>query len=122
MTINFNTAFVPEQLEVENGLSMDELLAAAEAEFRSTSVDSYGLDTTAMGYVGATCELNITEIRTGDSYLISATESVPTLEIWGQRIYHFANGDQLGQEQGDIKLLLINPQDGTILSRFGRKD
>lgn len=122
VTIHCNTAFIPEQLEVENGLSMDDLLAIAEEEFRSTNVDSYGMDTTAMGYAGATCELNITEIRAGDSYLISAAEAVPTLEIWGTRTYIFANGDRLGEEQGAIRLLLINPQDGTILSRFGRKD
>lgn len=121
VTININTAMVPEALEVEAGISLENCLTAMELEFRSTNVDDYGLDTTAYGHVGARCEVNVTQIRAG-TYLISETQSIPTIEIWGTRKYIFTNGDELGEEMGELELLCISARDQKILRVFGRKD
>lgn len=121
VTININTAIVPEELEVENGVSLKDMQAAMEQEFKSSDVDGYGLDTTAMGYVGAKCEINVTRIVPGD-YLITETEAVPTMEVYGTRKYIFADGDELGEEMGDIHLMTINARNCEILNVFGRKD
>ncbi len=121
VTINIDTGIVPEELEVEPGISLENMLTAMEQEFKSSNVDGYGLNTTAVGHVGAKCEINVTRILPGD-YLISETEAVPTMEVYGTRKYIFANGDELGEEMGDIHLMTINARNCEMLNVFGRKD
>jgi len=121
VTITVDTLLVPAQLE-KNGLTVEQIQTAVEQELRRKTVDNYGLDTTAVGHVGARCEIHVTQIRSGDDYLVAADKAVPTLEVWGTRTYVFSNGDRLGEEQGSIKLLLLNASDGTILISFGEKN
>ena len=120
VTIQIDTRLLEDLMQ--HGLSLEGLKSAIEAEFRRKNVDDYGLNTTQMGYAGARCVLEITEVEPGGDYLIAADTPVPTVEVWGTRTYVFSNGERMGEEQGDIKLLLLNARDGSVLVSFGIKN
>lgn len=121
VSISINALLSLEELE-KYGLTVEAMQSVIEQKFRAKTVDSYGLNTTAMGYEGATCQIRITDIKPGGDYLVAADKAVPTIEVWGTRTYVFANGDRLGEEQDTIQLLMLNAQDGTILISFGEKN
>ena len=108
-------------LEVENGLTLEELLNKAKEEFQTTRVNSFGFDPEKMGHEGrTTVEICIRDLRNGGDYLIAENTPVPTLELWGNRYYHFENGDTLGIEEESFKIMTLNALDGTVLTRLGK--
>ena len=120
VTVNINT-WIPNAVEA-HGLSIEDLQSIIEEKLRSKSVDGFGLDTTTMGYEGARCQVRITDIKPGSDYLVAANTAVPTIEVWGTRTYTFGNGEQMGDDQDAIQLLLLNARDGSILVSFGEKN
>lgn len=120
VTVNINT-WIPNAVEA-HGLSIENLQSIIEEKLHSKSVDGFGLDTAAMGYEGAHCHVRITDIKPGSDYLVAANTAVPTIEVWGTRTYTFGNGEQMGDDQDAIQLLLLNARDGSILVSFGEKN
>ena len=110
-------------LEVENGLPLEQIMENAKKEFQATRVNSFGFEPEAMGHEGrTTVEICITDLRRGEDYLIAADTPVPTLELWGNRYYHFENGDTMEVEEEPFEIMTMNALDGTVLARLGKKN
>jgi len=120
-SVTFNIQAVAQPPETA-ALSAEILEHCIKTEFQSTNLDGYGLDTTSTGHVGAKCEVNVTKMSAGEYVLAGQNKPIPTLEVYGVRTYIFANGDRLGQEQGEIHLMTLNALDGSVLMSFGRKE
>ena len=119
VTINLQAAPEPPANAVLSGQMLDH---AVKTEFQSTNLDGYGLDTASIGHKDAKCQVTVTKMSAGEYIIAGEDRPVPTLEVYGIRTYIFANGDRLGQDQGEIHLMTVNALDGSILMSFGRKE